>query len=113
MFEELIEKIWALKKQKRLYGYGHISVRKHGYNEGIKDAMKVIKQAIPQPQDKPDSEGWWWIMDGRELQPVYIDESLEFFYTGNRDDYLGEPIPEKVCYYNGKWYKAIVPEVTK
>jgi hypothetical protein len=100
MFNELIEKIRVLKKRKRLYGWGHISVRKQGYNEGVEDVIRVITKSIPQPQDKPDSEGWWWL-----INPELDDIPMPLYINTNAQGIL------LISNTKGKWYKAILPEV--
>lgn len=109
MFEELIAKIETLKRKKRLYGWGHISTRKQGYNDGINSAIRVIKKAMPQPQDKPDKPGVWWKSNYTTpgFHAVLVDETCRW-YT----EFSGTTHKVEVADWC-KWIKAfLVPKET-
>lgn len=99
MFEEMIKKIESFR-----YDENEVADDVLPYNDGLLKAIEIIKKYTQQPQDKPDSEGWWW------FEPILAQTAwdLSIHYL-SKDIYGHLMIPE----LHGKWYKAILPEVTK
>lgn len=59
MIEELIEKVFQLRKINKLYGYGYISSEKQGYNRAIKDILKIIKHYEVHDDLINKVSSWW------------------------------------------------------
>jgi hypothetical protein len=67
-------------------------------------SVKLVE--IPQKYlDEPDSEGWWWLLRHNELSCYEIVRNSDTLLLCKVGLYL-KPINT-----NGKWIKAIVPEI--
>ena len=97
MFEELTEKINALST-----GLDITYKFDNGFVECQRRVIEILEEFKPQPQDKPDSEGWWWL-----INPELDDIPLPLYINTNSEGIL------LIFNAKGKWYRAILPEDAK
>jgi len=80
-------------------------------NKAINDVLDIIKAEFTE-KDQPDSGGWWWSTALETMIYVYKEDNLLKGLTYTFLDGIGADLFEITFEkFEGKWVKAIMPNV--
>ncbi len=112
MYKELIEKIkgMVISEEQRQSAAGHRLTCMNERNRVIAEVLELIKEYKPESLDRPDSEGWWFLVfeNGKIFDCVQVVESdIGEFEVMVNDFYV--PVTDN-AYSCFKWINANAPE---